>query len=69
MFLTATNRIETIDPAVLRPGRFDEHIYIPIPDERRRLDIIKGISSRMPISLSEIELKDLVEKTSNWSGM
>lgn len=29
----ATNRIEAIDPAVLRPGRFDEHIYIPFPSE------------------------------------
>ena len=30
--LKATNRIETMDPAVLRPGRFDERIHIPLPD-------------------------------------
>lgn len=30
----ATNRIEAIDPAVLRPGRFDEHVYIPLPSEQ-----------------------------------
>ncbi|CAO3616280.1 unnamed protein product [Mucor hiemalis] len=68
LVIAATNRIETIDPAVLRPGRFDEHIHIPIPNEKRRLEIIKGISSRMPISLSDQELEDLVAKTSKWSG-
>lgn len=30
--MIATNRIETMDPAVLRPGRFDERIYIPLPN-------------------------------------
>lgn len=33
-YFLATNRIEAIDPAVLRPGRFDEHVYIPLPDEK-----------------------------------
>ncbi|KAI8647240.1 P-loop containing nucleoside triphosphate hydrolase protein [Parasitella parasitica] len=70
-FLTemdATNRIETIDPAVLRPGRFDEHIYIPLPNDKQRLQIIQGISSRMPIDLNSHQLDDLVKRTSNWSG-
>ncbi|KAI8054897.1 P-loop containing nucleoside triphosphate hydrolase protein [Thamnidium elegans] len=67
-FLTATNRIDSIDPAVLRPGRFDEHILIPLPDDKQRLDIIKGISSRMPIVLNDTELNQLVQRTKNWSG-
>lgn len=33
LYLIATNRIETMDPAVLRPGRFDERIYIPLPND------------------------------------
>lgn len=36
----ATNRIEAIDPAVLRPGRFDEHIYIPLPDDKVSLSLL-----------------------------
>ncbi|KAL7316006.1 hypothetical protein PS15m_005155 [Mucor circinelloides] len=68
LVVAATNRIDAIDPAVLRPGRFDEHIYIPLPDANQRLQIIQGISSRMPIDLSDNELDDLVNRTSNWSG-
>lgn len=68
LVVAATNRIDSIDPAVLRPGRFDEHILIPLPDDNQRLDIIKGISSRMPIVLSDTELHQLVQRTKNWSG-
>ncbi|CEP08698.1 hypothetical protein [Parasitella parasitica] len=68
LVVAATNRIETIDPAVLRPGRFDEHIYIPLPDDKKRLQIIQGISSRMPIDLDSNQLNNLVKKTINWSG-
>ncbi|ORE09295.1 P-loop containing nucleoside triphosphate hydrolase protein [Rhizopus microsporus var. microsporus] len=66
-FLTATNRIETMDPAVLRPGRFDERIHIPLPDSTQRLQIIKGISSKMPISLNDQEINELVQQTDKWS--
>ncbi|KAG1057296.1 hypothetical protein G6F47_006746 [Rhizopus delemar] len=68
LVIAATNRIETMDPAVLRPGRFDERIYIPLPNNLQRLQIIKGICSRMPISLKEQEMDELVQATSNWSG-
>ncbi|KAI9264680.1 P-loop containing nucleoside triphosphate hydrolase protein [Helicostylum pulchrum] len=68
LVVAATNRIDSIDPAVLRPGRFDEHILIPLPDDKQRSDIVKGISSRMPIVLSDIELDQLVQRTKNWSG-
>lgn len=68
LVIGATNRIETMDPAVLRPGRFDERIYIPSPNDEQRLNIIKGISSKMPISLKDEELGELVQATTNWSG-
>lgn len=69
LVVAATNRIDAIDPAVLRPGRFDEHIYIPLPDEKQRLEIIKGISAKMPVSLNDLEMDVLVKNTNNWSGM
>lgn len=69
LVVAATNRIDAIDPAVLRPGRFDEHIFIPLPNEKQRLEIITGISSKMPISLSNFELDILVKRTVNWSGI
>ncbi|CEG83673.1 hypothetical protein RMATCC62417_17553 [Rhizopus microsporus] len=68
LVIAATSRIETMDPAVLRPGRFDERIHIPLPDSTQRLQIIKGISSKMPISLNDQEINELVQQTNKWSG-
>lgn len=39
LVVAATNRIEAIDPAVLRPGRFDELVHIPVPDEKVKIHI------------------------------
>ena len=55
----ATNRPETIDPAILRPGRLDQLIYIPLPDEPSRRAILKNALKRTP--LSEGSLTGLVE--------
>ena len=51
----ATNRMEAIDSALLRPGRFDEVIFVPPPDEEGRLEIFKVHASKMPIS-SQVDL-------------
>ncbi|KAI7863960.1 P-loop containing nucleoside triphosphate hydrolase protein, partial [Spinellus fusiger] len=66
-FLTATNRIHVMDPAVLRPGRFDECLYISLPDEQQRTLLICGLGSKMPIALTEEEMKTLVQSTHGWS--
>ena len=42
----ATNRIELIDPSILRPGRFTEHIMVPLPDAESRADIIRILMSK-----------------------
>ncbi|KAI8371282.1 P-loop containing nucleoside triphosphate hydrolase protein [Choanephora cucurbitarum] len=68
LVVAATNRIEAIDAAVLRPGRFDEHVFIPLPNEKQRYEIIRGISSRIPINLNDNQLAELVQNTANWSG-
>merc|ERR1712182_43935 len=46
----ATNRPDIIDPAVLRPGRLDQLIYIPLPDEGSRTNILKSVTRKSPVS-------------------
>ena len=46
----ATNRPDIIDPAILRPGRLDQLIYIPLPDEKSRVSILKSCLRKSPVS-------------------
>ncbi len=46
----ATNRPDIIDPAILRPGRLDQLIYIPLPDEKSRISILKANLRKSPIA-------------------
>lgn len=46
--VAATNRPDMLDPALLRPGRFDRHIYVGPPDESARHEIIKVRGGRRP---------------------
>ncbi|KAG2214735.1 hypothetical protein INT45_013790 [Circinella minor] len=64
----ATNRIEAIDPAVLRPGRFDEHIHVQRPNQQQRLSIIEGLCARMPTILNDMERLQLAKETDQWTG-
>ncbi|KAM7496796.1 hypothetical protein LguiA_021210 [Lonicera macranthoides] len=51
----ATNRPDIIDPAILRPGCLDQLIYIPLPDEKSRLQIFKACMRNSPVSKDDIE--------------
>src|SRR5690554_6521877 len=63
--LGATNRPTLLDPALLRPGRFDEIIYVPVPDREARLHIL-GIHTRdMP--LADVDLDGLAERTERYT--
>jgi transitional endoplasmic reticulum ATPase len=64
--MAATNRPDILDPALLRPGRFDRQILVPAPDERARLEIFKIHTSRMP--LKGINLNKLAKETDGYSG-
>jgi transitional endoplasmic reticulum ATPase len=64
--LAATNRPDILDPALLRPGRFDRLIYAPAPDEKARLEILKVHTEKVP--LKKIDLKALAKKTQGYSG-
>ncbi|CAN6588687.1 unnamed protein product [Malus baccata var. baccata] len=63
----ATNRPDIIDPALLRPGRLDQLIYIPLPDEASRLQIFKACLRKSPIS-KDIDLAALARYTHGFSG-
>ena len=65
--IAATNRPDIVDPAVLRPGRFDRLIYVPEPDEKSRLEIFKIYTKNMPLA-KDVDLKKLAEMTKNYSG-
>ncbi|MFH1663659.1 MAG: proteasome-activating nucleotidase [archaeon] len=62
----ATNRIDIIDPALLRPGRFDRIVEIPLPDVNEREEIFAIHSASMP--LTEVDLRELAELTDGSSG-
>ncbi|KAK0588310.1 hypothetical protein LWI29_037755 [Acer saccharum] len=63
----ATNRPDIIDPALLRPGRLDQLIYIPLPDEASRLQIFKACLRKSPVS-SDVDLAALARYTHGFSG-
>jgi len=65
--IAATNRMDMIDPALLRPGRFDKLIEVPSPDEPTRLAILKVHTAKMPIDKS-VNLAELAKKTDGYSG-
>jgi len=58
--LAATNRREAIDPALLRPGRFDRHVYIELPDEAERFEILALYTSKA-VATADLEVDALVD--------
>ncbi len=63
----ATNRPNLIDPALLRPGRFDELIYVTVPDEKGRRRILDIHTHAMPLSY-DVDLDALARRTVRFSG-
>ncbi|NLI62160.1 MAG: proteasome-activating nucleotidase [Methanosarcinaceae archaeon] len=65
--MAATNRIDLLDPALLRPGRFDRAIEVPMPDEKARLEILKIHTKKMNLG-EDVSLKEIAKKTKGFSG-
>jgi transitional endoplasmic reticulum ATPase len=65
--VAATNRPNLIDPAVLRPGRFDRLIYVPEPDEKSRLQILQLYTASMPLA-KDVNLEQIALSTKYYSG-
>ncbi|RMH38161.1 MAG: AAA family ATPase [Deltaproteobacteria bacterium] len=65
--LAATNQPMLIDPALLRPGRFDELIYVPIPDRDTRLGILRIHTRNMPCA-PDVDLEWIADETHGYTG-
>ena len=65
--IAATNRPDIVDPALLRPGRFDRLLYVPPPDRNSRLQIIKIHTKKKPLA-EDINMDDLVGHTEGYTG-
>ena len=65
--IAATNRPDILDPALLRPGRFDKIIYVPPPDRNSRLKILLIHTKRMPLA-EDVDLEYLADITEGYSG-
>ena len=57
--IMATNRADTLDPALLRPGRLDRTIGFPLPDRRQKRLVFSTITSNMNLS-EEVDLEDCI---------
>ncbi|CDW54094.1 Spermatogenesis associated protein 5 [Trichuris trichiura] len=67
IIVAATNRPDMIDDALLRPGRLDRIVAVPLPDERTRRDILNIRLGRMPID-KNVDIEKLVKATDAFSG-
>jgi transitional endoplasmic reticulum ATPase len=67
VIIAATNRPDMVDPAILRPGRFDRLIYVPEPDKDSRLEIFKIYTGNMPLA-KDVDLSVLVTMSKKYSG-
>ncbi|KRB55060.1 AAA family ATPase [Rhizobium sp. Root708] len=65
--MAATNRPNLLDPALLRPGRFDELVYVPVPDVKARRKILGIHTKKMPLA-ADVDLDELAEKTERFTG-
>jgi len=65
--IAATNRPDIIDPALLRPGRFDRMIEIGMPDQEARLDILKIHTAKRPLA-EDVDLVAISKRTDGYSG-
>ena len=65
--MAATNRVDILDPAILRPGRFDRKVMVGRPDVKGREDILKVHAKGKPLS-EEVDLKQIAQTTAGFTG-
>ncbi len=67
ILIAATNRPDVLDPALLRPGRFDRQVVVPLPDYKGRMEILKVHIAKVPIA-NEVNLEVVARGTPGFSG-
>jgi len=67
IILAATNRPDVLDPALLRPGRFDRQVVVPLPDVKGRLEILKVHTRKIPLD-SDVNLEVIARGAPGFSG-
>ena len=65
--MAATNRVDMLDKALLRPGRFDRHVNVALPERKDRLEILKVHFKGKPVE-ADVDLESLAKKTAGSSG-
>ena len=65
--LAATNRADVLDPALLRPGRFDRQVYVGLPDIKGREEILKVHAKGKPLA-EDVSLRKLAQGTAGFTG-
>jgi len=65
--IAATNRPDLLDPALLRPGRFDRLVYVPPPDEKARVEIFRIHTKGRPLA-DDVDLEELARRTEGYTG-
>ena len=63
----ATNRPDIIDPALMRPGRLDQIIYIPLPDFKSRVSVLRAVLRKSPLA-PDVDLEKIAQVTEGFSG-
>ena len=65
--LAATNRVDILDPAILRPGRFDRKVAVSVPDVKGREEILKVHAKNKPLA-ENVDLKQIAQTTAGFTG-
>ena len=65
--IAATNRPDIIDPALLRPGRFDRLLYVPPPDKDSRVQVLKIHTKKKPLA-DDVKIDVLADQTEGYTG-
>ena len=65
--IAASNRPALLDPALLRPGRFDDLVYVTVPERAGRLHILRIHTSKMPLA-DNVDLENFADRTQGYTG-
>jgi 26S proteasome regulatory subunit T5 len=66
--IAATNRPDTLDPALLRSGRLDRKVELPLPDEKSRVRIMQIHSRKMNVDMEDVNFEELARSTEDFNG-